>query len=98
MEVRFTLPSRQPSGSISMSEAFAGEDIWTVPNYLSVVRILLAPVVGVLVVQEEFALALGVLVFAGVTDLLDGCIARTFPGQASRVGVEMEKFPEISVC
>jgi len=42
----------------------------TVPNLLTVSRILLTPVIGYLVVHESFYMALGIFTFAGVTDLV----------------------------
>lgn len=52
------------------------EPILTVPNLLTVLRMTLAPFLVVLVLQREFTWALVLFVVAGVTDLLDGFIAR----------------------
>lgn len=51
---------------------------WNVPNALSVVRILLIPVFLVLYLSHMDRWAFGVLVLSGVTDMLDGFIARHF--------------------
>ena len=51
------------------------------PNALCVKRIALTPVIGWLVTSQAYGPALACFVVAGVTDLLDGWIARTFPGQ-----------------
>lgn len=53
--------------------------IWTVPNALTMLRLALIPVFWVLMTtrDNEYA-ALGVFVFASLTDLLDGYIARRF--------------------
>lgn len=53
---------------------------WTVPNALSLLRILLVPVFVVLYVSEGVSdiWAFGVLLLSGITDLLDGFIARRF--------------------
>ena len=46
-------------------------------NWLTIARILLVPVFVTLLVYESVVLALGTFVVAGVTDTLDGYIART---------------------
>ncbi|XP_075926582.1 cardiolipin synthase (CMP-forming) isoform X2 [Petromyzon marinus] len=66
------------------------ENPWTVPNALCVTRIALSPVIACLVADEEFGLALGLLLLAGVTDLLDGFIARTWPSQQSALGSALD--------
>jgi cardiolipin synthase len=55
----------------------ASSAIWTVPNLLSLLRILLIPVFFVLIVNPGHEMA-GILVFAAVasTDWIDGYIAR----------------------
>ncbi|XP_043188312.1 probable cardiolipin synthase (CMP-forming) [Amphibalanus amphitrite] len=62
------------------------ENIYTVPNALCVTRIALTPAIGWLVAAEAYEPALACFIVAGVTDLLDGWIARTFPGQSSLLG------------
>ncbi len=52
------------------------EPILTVPNQLTILRMTLAPFLVVLVLQREFSWALVLFVIAGVTDMLDGFIAR----------------------
>ncbi|MBQ8683518.1 MAG: CDP-alcohol phosphatidyltransferase family protein [Clostridia bacterium] len=51
---------------------------WNVPNALSVLRIALVPVFMVLYLQKLDSWAFGVLLLSGVTDVLDGVIARRF--------------------
>ncbi|RYI97101.1 MAG: CDP-alcohol phosphatidyltransferase family protein, partial [Actinomycetales bacterium] len=64
--------------------------IVTVPNVLSVVRVLLVPVFLWLVLgPEEDELALLVLVISGVTDYLDGKLARSL-NQTSKVGAILD--------
>jgi cardiolipin synthase len=55
-----------------------GQELRSVPNLLSILRILLVPVFLVLLVSDEFVWALIVLAFASLTDWLDGQIARRF--------------------
>ncbi len=57
----------------------------TVPNLLSLIRILLIPVFGVLFYNGEPLWAVVVLVISGLTDLFDGKIARRF-NQVSELG------------
>ena len=57
----------------------------TVPNLLSLIRILLIPVFGVLFYNGEALWAVVVLVLSGLTDLFDGKIARRF-NQISELG------------
>lgn len=62
-----------------------GSQVWTVPNVLSMFRLLLVPVFLVLVVTGQDALALLTLVVSSATDFLDGYIARRFH-QVTRLG------------
>lgn len=60
--------------------------VWTLPNLLSLLRLLLIPVFLWLVLGPRHdLLALGVLVVSGITDFLDGWLARRL-GQHSRFG------------
>ncbi|XP_068597435.1 cardiolipin synthase (CMP-forming) isoform X2 [Brachionichthys hirsutus] len=66
------------------------ENPWTVPNFLCVCRIVLAPFLGHLIVQQQFHLSIALFVLAGATDLLDGYIARTWPTQKSALGSALD--------
>jgi cardiolipin synthase (CMP-forming) len=74
-----------------MTEQTPGDQVWTIPNALSVLRLLGVPVFLWLVLQPVFhgprydGWALLLLVVSGATDYLDGKIARAF-GQVSRIG------------
>lgn len=59
--------------------------VFTVPNLLSFLRLLLVPVFLVLLVNGEDAWALLVLFVSSLTDYLDGFVARRF-GQVTRLG------------
>lgn len=59
--------------------------IVTIPNVLSLLRLLLIPVFLVLLVSGQYVWALVVLVGSSLTDFVDGYIARHFD-QISRVG------------
>lgn len=62
------------------------ENVMTIPNLLCLGRVALTPYLGYVIVQGDFTLGMGILVVAGITDMLDGYIARNWPGQASRFG------------
>lgn len=49
-----------------------------IPNILTLVRILLTPVFIILLLKSQFTLALFVFSMAGISDALDGFIARYF--------------------
>jgi cardiolipin synthase len=57
------------------------EDIYTIPNALTLSRLVAAPLVGYFVLHDSPALALGLFTYAGVTDLVDGYIARRWNRQ-----------------
>lgn len=66
--------------------AGSADRVWTLPNILSGLRLVLIPVFLYLVlVEERDWLALGVLVASGLTDYLDGWLARRL-NQFSRIG------------
>lgn len=59
--------------------------IWTVPNLISMARLLLVPVVAILILNEEDIAAVIVLAVAGISDYVDGWVARRF-NQMSKFG------------
>lgn len=55
------------------------KNIFTIPNLLSMFRLLLLPVIVYMYInQKDYVLTGILLVISGLTDLLDGYIARTF--------------------
>ncbi|KIK56357.1 hypothetical protein GYMLUDRAFT_247876 [Collybiopsis luxurians FD-317 M1] len=54
------------------------ENIYTLPNLLTTSRILACPAIGWSILEGQFELATSLLVYAGLTDLADGWIARRF--------------------
>ncbi|RIB03759.1 CDP-alcohol phosphatidyltransferase-domain-containing protein [Gigaspora rosea] len=54
------------------------ETILNLPNVLTLSRLIVSPFVGYFILNEQYEIALGVFVYAGVTDLLDGIIARRY--------------------
>lgn len=61
---------------------FSKKDLWSIPNILCYIRFLLIPVFVVLYIKasspNEYLRAAAVVFFSGMTDFLDGFIARKF--------------------
>lgn len=66
------------------------ENIWTIPNLLCIARIAFTPYLGSLIFSGNFNLAFYVMIFVGLTDVLDGFIARTFTSQSSKFGTFLD--------
>lgn len=56
------VPSRKSSDQV--------ENILTIPNILTVSRMVMCPVLGYLVIKHDYSTALGLFVIAGITDLV----------------------------
>lgn len=67
------IPASKEKGSIELHE-----NIYTIPNLLTVSRILACPALGYFIVKGDFVLATGLLVYAGTTDFIDGWLARKY--------------------
>jgi cardiolipin synthase (CMP-forming) len=63
--------------------------ILTVPNVISLLRLALVPVFAVLILRGADLWALGVLAVSGLSDWLDGVVARRFH-QVSRLGMVLD--------
>lgn len=81
-------PHRQPPPDRDDAGAASGR-IWTIPNVLSFARLLGVPLFLWLVLVGADWWALGVLVFAGLSDWLDGRLARAL-NQTSRLGMVLD--------
>ncbi len=66
-----------------MKELFKG--CWTIPNLISLIRIFLVPLFAYLFMQGDFIPAVIVLALSGLSDCVDGKIARKF-NQISALG------------
>lgn len=64
-KVRSSLPKLTPR-----------ENIYNLPNFLTVSRLIAAPVTAYLLVHDQFKWALALFAYAGITDLVDGWLAR----------------------
>ena len=68
------------------ARAGTGDRVWTIPNLLSVLRLFGVPLfLWLVLVPEADEWALVVLMVSGVTDYLDGYLARTL-NQTSKLG------------
>ncbi|MBL4775549.1 MAG: CDP-alcohol phosphatidyltransferase family protein [Mariprofundus sp.] len=65
------------------------ERILNIPNLLTLARIILTPFIIYAIIEHQAVLALLLMAIAGITDMLDGAIARYF-NQRSRVGAFMD--------
>ncbi|AAW46918.2 cardiolipin synthase, putative [Cryptococcus deneoformans JEC21] len=54
------------------------ESPYTIPNALTLARLLACPVLGYMIVQGDYAWATSILFASGVTDWLDGWLARRY--------------------
>ena len=95
-------PSPQPKGIEEESETLKKRadgvlnyrrDVFTIPNVLSMARIAGTPVIGYLIVNEKYGAALTGVVLAGITDLLDGYIARHYD-EKSPLGTVLDPFAD----
>ena len=59
-----------------LSQITPHENIYTIPNILTFSRLLAAPLIGYLVLYDYHVWAVGLFAYAGITDLVDGYIAR----------------------
>ncbi|KAF7308936.1 MFS general substrate transporter [Mycena kentingensis (nom. inval.)] len=57
------------------------EDIYTLPNLLTLSRIAACPILGYSVLHGDFHIATSLLVYAGLTDFVDGYLARRYKTQ-----------------
>ncbi len=63
--------------------------VLTTANQLTILRIVFVPVFIILLAYHELGWALGTFVAAGITDVLDGLIARRF-GQKTSIGAALD--------
>ena len=63
--------------------------VLTTANQLTILRIVFVPVFIILLAYREIGWALGTFVLAGITDVLDGIIARRF-GQKTSIGAVLD--------
>ncbi len=61
----------------------------SIPNLLTLLRILLTPALVILLLRHDYANALAVFAVAGITDALDGAVARLMK-QKTRTGAVLD--------
>lgn len=54
------------------------DNIWTIPNIMSMIRLALAPVVAHFIYYDQYTLAVIFALIAGLLDIFDGIIARKY--------------------
>ena len=59
-----------------MKRLIKKEEVFNIPNILTVLRILLAPVFVIMYFKQDYVIATVILLTSGLTDVLDGVIAR----------------------
>lgn len=60
-----------------------------IPNLITIIRILLVPLLAIFLLEEQYAYALLVFIIAGVSDGLDGFLARLWH-QKTRLGAILD--------
>ena len=79
----------RPAFRAGPDEVREGDRAVNIPNTLTVLRIVLVPVIVILLIQGQYAKALVCFVIAGVTDGLDGLLARIL-NQQTVVGAYLD--------
>ncbi|KAL7008022.1 hypothetical protein EMMF5_002204 [Cystobasidiomycetes sp. EMM_F5] len=69
-------PKQEEAAKSPVPKPEPRENIYTIPNLLTVSRIVACPFLGYAIVQGDFKMATGLLVYAGATDWIDGYLAR----------------------
>jgi cardiolipin synthase (CMP-forming) len=72
-----------------MASSLESQARLTVPNIITVARILLTPLFIILLIQKHYHQALWVFVLAGISDMVDGLIARRWQ-QKSPLGAFLD--------
>lgn len=71
------------------SEVPSRNAAFTIPNVITVVRILATPVIIIFFLQQDYRRAMVIFLIAGLSDLVDGYIARNFR-QKSPLGAVLD--------
>ena len=74
---------------LSTDPAERGDDVWTLPNVLSMLRLVGVPVFLWAILTGHDGIALATLMLSGITDYLDGKIARKF-NLTSKLGATLD--------
>ena len=71
-------------------------EIYNLPNFVSFIRILLAPVLFYFALTEKPVWFLAILMFSGFTDVLDGFLARTLH-QITEMGSRLDSWGDFTI-
>jgi len=74
----------------------ANRDIYNLPNFVSLVRILLAPVLFFFAFIQEPVWFLATLIFSGFTDVLDGFLARIL-NRITEMGSRLDSWGDFTI-
>jgi cardiolipin synthase (CMP-forming) len=77
----------------TLQEPLVTDRVLTLPNVLSLLRLIFVPIFAWLILSRHDGYALAVLAISGITDYLDGALARRW-GQVSRVGQLLDPFAD----
>lgn len=72
------------------------ENVYTIPNILTFTRLVSAPLIGYLIVNQQIFWSLGVFTYSCVTDFVDGYIARRY-NMKSVVGTILDPMADKSL-
>jgi CDP-diacylglycerol--glycerol-3-phosphate 3-phosphatidyltransferase len=72
------------------------QEIFGIPNLVSATRILIAPVLFVFAFRQMEAWFLGALIFSGLTDVLDGFLARKL-NQITALGAHLDSWGDFVI-
>ncbi len=78
-------PIQSDAGTSDASEEVLSDAVWTIPNVISALRIVLIVVFTVLLATHHDAWAIAALAVAGISDFLDGYLARRW-NQVTKLG------------
>lgn len=83
-------------GGFSVFAEWARPERMTIPNALTLLRMCLIPLIVVLIHERRFDLAFYAFTLAGLTDAMDGYIARRFD-QKSEIGAYLDALADKSL-
>jgi len=79
---------------IKHNQAATQNLVLSLPNVISAIRVALAPVLILLIIQGQTHLFLGVLAFSLFTDAIDGYLARRL-NQVTELGVRLDSWADL---
>jgi len=83
-------PQNSQQNRLSSTQTEDSGKVLTIPNILSIFRIVSTPYVCHLILSSQFTSSLCWFAVASISDLLDGAIARRWPSQQSKLGAVID--------